>query len=273
MKRHLLVTLLTVISIMLVGCSDSSQSKKTDLSDQEKPKTDTQSTEEVELLISAAASLTDALEDLKAVFEEEHEGVKVTYNFGSSGKLAANIENGAPSDLFLSASSKDMNDMEEKGLILAGSKENFTSNELVMIAHKDSDSTIDSFEAIDPEAIDHFAVGEPETVPAGRYTKETFENLNLWEPLQNKLVMGSDVRQVLTHVEMGNADYGIVYSSDAFVSDDVIVLAESNPEWHAPIVYPGAVVEASKHQGTAQEFLDYLTSDEGKNVLQKFGFK
>ncbi|WP_301109296.1 molybdate ABC transporter substrate-binding protein [Sporosarcina sp.] len=272
MKRFLLMVLFAVLSIMLVGCSDSTGPKKTDGTDQETPVVD-KPAEEVELLISAAASLTDALEDLKATYEEEHEGVKLTYNFGSSGKLATNIENGAPSDVFLSASSKDMNDMEEKGLIRDGTRKDFTSNVLVLIAHKDSNSTIDSFKAIDPEKVDHFAVGEPESVPVGRYTKETFENLNLWEPLQNKLVMGSDVRQVLTHVEMGNADLGIVYSSDAFVSDDVKVLAESNPEWHAPIVYPGAVVEASKHREAAQNFLDYLTSDAGKEVLQKFGFK
>ena len=166
-----------------------------------------------------------------------------------------------------------MNDMEEKGLIVDESREDFTANALVLIAHKDSDSTITSFEDIDPTVIDHFAVGEPESVPVGRYTKETFENLNLWEPLQDKLVLGSDVRQVLTHVEMGNADYGVVYSSDAFISDDVKVLAEADADWHAPIVYPAAVVAESKHQEAAQAYVDYLTSDEGKEALQKFGFK
>ncbi|WP_153723630.1 molybdate ABC transporter substrate-binding protein [Sporosarcina cascadiensis] len=255
MKHFLFTALFAILSIFLVGCSES-----------EKP-------EEAELLISAAASLTDALEDVNSTYEEQHEGVKLTYNFGSSGKLAANIENGAPSDVFLSASSKDMNDMEDKELILDGSRENFTSNVLVLIAHKDSDSRIDSFKDIDPADVDHFAVGEPESVPVGRYTKETLENLNLWEPLQTKLVMGSDVRQVLTYVEMGNADLGVVYSSDAFVSGDVKVLAESDPEWHAPIVYPGAVVKASKHPEAAQDFLDFLTSEKGEKALQEFGFK
>ena len=97
--------------------------------------------------------------------------------------------------------------------------------------------------------------------------------MDLWEPLQDKLVLGSDVRQVLTHVEMGNADYGVVYSSDAFISDDVKVLAEAEADWHEPIVYPGAVVAESTHQEAAQQFLDYLTGDEGKETLQKFGFK
>ncbi|MDV6377100.1 molybdate ABC transporter substrate-binding protein [Sporosarcina sp. GW1-11] len=257
MKRFLLSALVVILSSLFIGCSA----------------TDKQPVEDVELLISAAASLTDALEELKGTFEEEHEGVRLTYNFGSSGKLATNIENGAPSDVFLSASTKDMNALEEKGLIINESRKDFTSNALVLIAPKDSSIEIASFEDIDREALDHIAVGEPESVPVGRYTKETFETLDLWEPLQEKLVLGSDVRQVLTHVEMGNADVGVVYSSDAFISDDVIVLAESNPEWHEPIVYPGAVVKDSKHREAAQQFLDYVTSDAGIETLQKFGFK
>lgn len=273
MKKILLTVLFATLSVFLIACSADEEPEKKDEASGEKTEADKQPAEEVELLISAAASLTDALEELKATYEDEHEGVKLTYNFGSSGKLATNIENGAPSDVFLSASTKDMDELSDKELIVENSRVDFTSNVLVLIANKDSDSTVDSFETIDPADIQHFAVGEPETVPVGRYTKETFEHLNLWDALQDKLVLGSDVRQVLTYVEMGNADYGVVYSSDAFISDDVKVLAESDPEWHAPIVYPGAVVATSKHQEAAQEYLDFLTSDKGREALQKFGFK
>ncbi|PIC77499.1 molybdate ABC transporter substrate-binding protein [Sporosarcina sp. P19] len=265
MKRFSFFTLFISLAVLLVGCSDTNETEKSGAVDREKP--------EAELLISAAASLTDVLEELKGPFEEAHEGITVTYNFGSSGKLATTIENGAPSDLFLSASSKDMNDMEDKGLLVKESRKDFTENALVLITHKDSNRTISSFEDIDPAALDHLAVGEPESVPVGRYTKETLESLDLWESLQDKLVLGSDVRQVLTHVEMGNADYGVVYSSDAYISDDVKVLAEADAVWHEPIVYPGAVVAESKHQDAAQQFLNYLTGEEGKETLQKFGFK
>ncbi|PIC82722.1 molybdate ABC transporter substrate-binding protein [Sporosarcina sp. P1] len=265
MKRLSLSAFFVLLAVFLVGCSDMNETGNTEALDQETPK--------VELIISAAASLTDALEELKRSFEEAHEGISVIYNFGSSGKLATSIENGAPSDVFLSASSKDMNDMEDKELLVNESRKNFAENALVLIAHNDSDSAISSFEDLDPAIIDHLAVGEPESVPVGRYTKETFESLDLWEPLQDKLVLGSDVRQVLTHVEMGNVEYGIVYSSDAFISDDVKTLAEAEADWHEPIVYPGAVVAESKHQEAAQQFLDYLTGDEGKKTLQKFGFK
>lgn len=256
LKRFLVCIVLAMLSVLLIGCSSTDER-----------------TGEVELVISAAASLTDALTDLQRDFEEANEGVKLTFNFGSSGKLAKSIENGAPADVFLSASSKDMNDLEEKGWISNRSRKDFTSNVLVLIAHQDSNLEISSFEDIDLAVIDHFAVGEPESVPVGRYTKETFEHLNVWESLQEKVVFGSDVRQVLTYVEMGNADLGVVYSSDAFVSDDVKVLATSDAAWHEPIIYPGAVVKDSKHPQVAEQFLDYLTSDTGKRALQKFGFK
>lgn len=265
MKRFLLSAFFVLLVIFLVGCSDTNETGNTETVDQETPK--------VELLISAAASLTDALEELKGSFEVAHEGVSITYNFGSSGKLATTILNGAPSDVFLSASSKDMDNMEDQGVLVKESRINFAENALVLITHKDSDSAISSFEDLEPATIEHFAVGEPESVPVGRYTKETFESLDLWEPLQDKLVLGSDVRQVLTHVEMGNVDYGVVYSSDAFISDDVKALAEADADWHEPIVYPGAILAESTHQKAAQQFLDYLTDDEGKETLQKFGFK
>ncbi|PIC69415.1 molybdate ABC transporter substrate-binding protein [Sporosarcina sp. P16b] len=265
MRRFLLSTLSILLTIFLIGCSNANETEKAGAVDQENP--------EVELVVSAAASLTDALVELKGPFEEAHDGITVTYNFGSSGKLATTIENGAPSDVFLSASSKDMNDMEDKDLILNESRKSFAKNALVLITQKDSDSAISSFEDLNTATLDHVAVGEPGSVPVGRYTKETFDSLGLWEPLQDKLVLSSDVRQVLTHVEMGNADYGVVYSSDAFVSNDVKVLAEAEADWHEPIVYPGAVVAESKYQEAAQQFLDYLTGDVGKETLQKFGFK
>lgn len=259
MKRIALFLSVFLLTSVLLGCSGGG--------------TKTSETPPTELMISAAASLTDALEELKNTYEDTHEGVTLTFNFGGSGKLAAQIEQGAPADVFLSASKKDMDVMEEKGLIDVDSRIDFTSNRLVLIAPEDAATDISSFEMIDSHVIQHLVIGETETVPVGRYTKEVLEHLGLWEPLQEKLVLGSDVRQVLTHVELGNADLGIVYSSDAHISNKVNILAESDDSWHSPIVYPGAVVQESKHQEAAQAFLNYLVSDEGKEVLQKYGFQ
>jgi len=258
LKKRAWLLAVSCLLLVLAGCSAGESEK---------------SAEPVEIMVSAAASLTDALTDMKTSFEKEHESIIVTFNFGSSGKLVQQIEQGAPSDVFLSASSKDMNTLDEGALLVEGTRIDFAANELVLITNKDESFTMDSFEDIDPSTIAHFAVGEPESVPVGRYTKEVLESIGLWEPLQDKMVLGSDVRQVLTHVEMGNADLGVVYSSDAKISDKVKVLATANAEWHGPIVYPGAVVSDTKHPEEAKAFLAFLTGDEGKEILKKYGFK
>jgi molybdate transport system substrate-binding protein len=228
---------------------------------------------QAELLVSAAASLTDALHELKASFEQEHAGITITYVFGSSGKLAQQIEQGAPSDVFLSASQTDMDKLAGKNLIAKESRVDFAKNELVLITSKNSPAKVNSFADIPVDSIQHLAIGEPESVPVGRYSKEVFEHLKLWDKLQSKLVLGSDVRQVLTYVESGNAELGVVYASDAAAAKNSQVLATAKPEWHAPIVYPGAIVASSAHPKQAKAFLDYLTSETGKEILKKYGFQ
>ncbi|MDW0109466.1 molybdate ABC transporter substrate-binding protein [Sporosarcina aquimarina] len=264
MSRLRIGILMAVLVVLLAGCSN--HQKGTEGSG-------TDPTEKVELHISAAASLTDALDDFKKTFEKEHENIELTFMYGGSGKLATSIDNGAPADVFLSASKKDMDTLEDKGLLDAGTRTDFTKNALVLIANEDSDSAVTSFDEINPSAFDHFVIGEPDSVPAGRYTKEVLEHLKLWGPLQDKLVLASDVRQVLTQVELGNADYGVVYSSDAFISDKVKVLAESDSSWHEPIVYPGAVLKDSEHTEEAQVFFDALQGEQGQEALAKYGFK
>lgn len=266
MKKILCVFAMIFIAIFSTGCA-TKEPHTTATS----PST---TTENVELIISAAASLTDALNDLKVDYEAQHNNVTLTFNFNSSGKLVQQIEQGAPADIFLSASKKDMDTLQEANLLLEETRVNFASNELVLITNSDNNALqIQTFEDITPEAVEHFAVGDPESVPVGRYTKEVFEHLGLWEGLESKIVYSGNVRQVLTHVEMGNADAGVVYSSDAKISDKVKVLAAANAEWHEPIVYPAAVVSTTKHADEAKAFLTFLLGDEGKEVLRQYGFQ
>jgi molybdate transport system substrate-binding protein len=227
----------------------------------------------VELMVSAAASLKDAMDDMKTSFESEHPNVTLSFNFGSSGKLAQQIEQGAPSDIFLSASNKDMDAVQRKNFIVKDTRVGFAKNELVLITNRDSVLNLPSFANIDPRKVNHLAIGEPKSVPAGSYAEETFQKLKLWDQLQSKFVMGSDVRQVLAYVESGNAELGVVYASDALISKKVKVLAATKPEWHKPIVYPGAVIANSPHTDEAKAFLTYLSSDKGKGILKKYGFK
>lgn len=256
MKNKKIVVLLAVLMVMLVSCSfDKGKSNS------------------VEIRISAAASLTDALDDFKKSFERDNADITLTFMYGGSGKLASQIEEGAPSDLFLSASIKDMDTLEDKDLIQEDTREDFTKNALVLIVNKDKKDFVTSFEEIDPSTIDYLAIGEPETVPAGRYTKEVFDHLNLWKPMQDKLVLASDVRQVLTQVELGNSDYGVVYSSDSFISNKVQSVAEADASWHQPIVYPGAVLTNTEHSEEAQQVLDALLGDQGQEILANHGFR
>ena len=270
-KTNLFSFLLAMFILALAGCSapstPSAPSSTPSAGAGTPPAQD-----QAELMVSAAASLTDALQELKPLFEKNHPGVTVTYVLGSSGKLATQIEQGAPSDLFLSASKKEMDKLDEKQLIEKESRIDFARNQLVLVISKDRLVPVSSFEDLQAGAVQHIAVGQPDSVPAGRYAKETLEHLQLWEPLSEKMVFASDVRQVLTFVESGNAEAGIVYSSDAASSDRVQVAAAANPEWHQPIVYPGAVIQGSPRAQLARDFLASLSSEEGREILKKYGF-
>jgi molybdate transport system substrate-binding protein len=266
-----LASLLTalLLVVMLTACAREANEPQSSQANGSEPATGTK----VEIMVSAAASLTDALNALKGPFEREHAGITLTYNFGSSGKLAQQIVQGAPSDVFLSASPKDMEKLAGQNLIVTESLTDFAKNELVLITNQNNPAPLASFEDLASAKLEHLAIGEPESVPAGRYAKEVFEKLNLWDKLQSKLVMGSDVRQVLTFVESGNAEAGVVYASDAAIAKGVKVLATANANWHQPIVYPGAVIASSAHQKEAKEFLAFLISEKGKEVLKKYGFQ
>ncbi|MGE5703535.1 MAG: molybdate ABC transporter substrate-binding protein [Clostridia bacterium] len=228
--------------------------------------------QKAELTIAAAASLTDALNELKTSFQAEFPQYALSYSFGSSGKLATQIQQGAPADVFLSASKKDMDTLQGENLIVANSRIDFAANRLVLIAPQNTKLPVAGFDKINPQAISHLALGNPESVPAGRYGKEVLESVKLWDKLQSKIVFASDVRQVLTYVESGNADLGVVYTSDALSSDQIKILAIAEEKWHKPIVYPGAVVASSKAAAQASVFLDYLNSEKGRLILSKHGF-
>ncbi|MGC5325505.1 molybdate ABC transporter substrate-binding protein [Brevibacillus sp. SYSU BS000544] len=183
------------------------------------------------LTIAAAASLTDAMNELKTGFSEEYPNYNLTFTFGSSGKLLTQIQQGAPVDVFLSASQKEMDTLQSTSSLVPNTRVNFAGNQLVLIAPKDSKLPLTSFDKIDVASLKQIAFGNPESVPAGRYAKETFESVKLWDKLQGKIVYGSDVRQVLTYVESGNVDLGVVFTSDALSTDKVKILGIANEKW------------------------------------------
>lgn len=250
-----------ILLLLLAGCN---QNNEVDRVSQQEP---------VELMISAASSLTDVLTEMKTIFEEEYKNVKITMNFGGSGKLALQIEQGAPVDLFLSADSEWMDQLEQKSLVLPKTRVNFARNSIVLVGQKNKESEITSIEDINEQDFDFIAIGEPESVPVGKYTKEVLQELGKWDSLQSKLVLAKDVRQVLAYVESGNADVGFVYSTDAYISDQITILDKADSSLHSPIIYPAGVMTDSMHQTEAKQFIDFLQSEKGQRILEKYGFK
>ncbi len=222
------------------------------------------------LTISAAASLKDALVETEAAYNQGRGKIAFANNFGSSGTLAAQIDQGAPVDIFISAAAKPMNDLTATGLIVGGTRRNLLRNTLVLIVPLDS--KLRDFQGLTDKSIRLIALGDPASVPAGEYGKQALLSLHLWDQLNTKLVLGKDVRQVLTYVETGNADAGLVYATDAMTTSKIRVVASAPDSTHEVIVYPAAVVKGSHGEADARKFIDYLASPTAQAIFQKHGF-
>ncbi len=254
-----------LLLLAMAGCSSNEQTKKPDEQKQEVYE------KTVEVTISAAASLQDALNEIKANFEKEHTNVKVNFNFGASGALQQQISQGAPVDLFFSAAVDKFDKLVQDGLIDKSSGIDLVGNELVLVVPIDSKKEIKTFG--DLTKTDKISIGTPEAVPAGQYAKATLEKLHVWTAIDGKVVYAKDVRQVLTYVETNNVDAGIVYKTDALISKKVKIAATADESSHAPIIYPLGVIKNSIHPKEAQLFCDYLQNDYSMKIFEKFGFK
>lgn len=227
----------------------------------------------VEISVLAAASLTDAMKEIKSRYESTHPGVQIVTSFASSGKLKQQIEQGAPADLFISAGAKEMDALVREGIVDPRDRTHLLSNELVLVVPKESHVKARGFSDLPSPQIKTIAIGQPETVPAGQYAKQTLENMNLWKQVQSKLVFTGDVRQVLAYVKTGNVDAGIVYRTDIRTAHDVQVVAEADPKTHQPIVYPIGVIKSTPRPKQTRDFYNWLRSPDAMNIFQKYGFE
>lgn len=226
-----------------------------------------------DLTVSAAASLKDALNEVQTLYKTEKPNTTIAINYGGSGTLQQQIEQGAPVDLFFSAATSNMTALKDKGLLNDSTIKNLLQNKLVLVVPKDSKATITSFaEVASSSAIKKLALGEPTTVPAGKYALQVFKYYNATETVTGKAIYAKDVREVLTWVESGNADAGAVYSTDAKTSDKVKVVATATDGSHDPILYPAAVIKSTKHAVATEDFLNFLTTDAAKAIFVKYGF-
>jgi molybdate transport system substrate-binding protein len=224
-----------------------------------------------ETLVSAAASLREAFINAGQAFEKAHPGAKISFNFAASGALAAQIEQGAPVDLFVSANQPHMDRLAKADLLLAGTRRDLIANALVVIQAAKADLKLaQPSDLLKPE-VRHVALGDPATVPAGQYAKQSLVKLGLWDALQPKLVLGADVRQVREYALRGEVEAGLVFASDALVPQ-VKVAMHLAQELHDPIVYPAAVLKRSPDPEQAKAFLAFMLSDQGQAFLTQAGF-
>lgn len=257
MKKFLISTLALLTLFSFTGCG-----QKTSETDKKVEKN---------ITISAAASLKDALNEIKPKYEEKN-GTKLTYNFGASGTLQKQIEEGAGVDIFISAGAKQMDDLVSKNLMDKDTKNNLLKNQLVLIVSSDYKDKIKTVNDILNNDV-KISVGEPASVPAGQYAKDSLTKLNIWDKVSPKIVYGKDVTQVATYVEKGEAAAGIVYKSDTVGLKNCSITQTFDETLHKPILYPEAIVSSSKNKEEAKKFLEYLNSEEAKSIFKKYGFE
>lgn len=226
-----------------------------------------------EVNLAAAASLKNVYDEkLIPLFQEKYPGAKVTPTYASSGDLQTQIENGLETDVFMSAANKQMNALAKEGLVDNDTNLQFLENKVVLIVPKDSSANISSFEDL-KDAEGTIAIGDPESVPAGQYGKEVLTNLGIWDSVESKLSLGTDVTAVLNQVAQGSADYGIVYATDAKSTDDVKVVCEAPDDaLKTPVIYPVAMIKDAKDADAAKAFLDFLQTKEAKDIFVEYGF-
>lgn len=264
MKRKFgILTLVTLmLTTLLFGCGAQKESS----SSQKEVATE----KAVELNISAAASLKEAMTDIQAEYKKVKQNVTLTVNFGASGSLEQQIEQGAPCDIFISAGQSQMKALDEKSLLLENTKKDLVKNDLVLVGPKDT--TITSLSDLTSDKVKKIAVGEPKSVPAGQYADETFTKLGIKDSISSKLVFAKDVKEVLAWSTSGNAEVGFVYKSDALSSNDAKIIETVSEDKHSPITYPIGIIKASKLPDEAKAFEDFLYTDTCKKIFEKYGY-
>ena len=224
-----------------------------------------------DVIVSAAASLTNAFTEIGKEYETAHPGDRVQFNFGASGSLLQQIARGAPVDVFAAADQETMDRAEKRNLLVKRTREDFASNRLVVVVPKDSSVTFRDLTDLSSEAIRRIALGIPDSVPAGRYAKGALEAAKLWEALQPKYVYTQNVRQSLDYVMRGETDAGFVYATDAELVKGKVRTALEVPT-ATPIRYPIAAVKGNGQEMHARKFVTFIQSEAAQRILLKYGF-
>lgn len=224
-----------------------------------------------DLLVSAAASLTNAFKDLATQYQAANPGLQIQTTFGASDVVLRQITQGAPADVFASADQLAMDKAVEAKAVDSATRRDFARNEVVLIVPADNPAGIQTLKDLHGDKVTRVAFGNPASVPVGRYTQSALEQSGDWRAVQSRGIQGQNVRQVLSYVERGEVDAGFVFATDAAVMKDKVMVIQS-VQTPTPIVYPIALVQRDGRAHDAQGFLDYVLSDTGQAVLAGYGF-
>jgi molybdate transport system substrate-binding protein len=222
--------------------------------------------------VFGAVSLKDALEDVRKQYARDSSD-EIEFSFGASGQLSTQIREGAPADLFISAAQKQVNELIDAKLADGASRAVIASNRLVLIVPADAEKPIAGFSELADARVRRISIGQPRTVPAGEYAAQVLSKLDILDTIRDRLIYGTNVRQVLDYVRRGEVDAGIVYASDAASEPKVKVVATADESLHDPIVYPAVVIQRNKGNAAgAKRFLEHLQSDAARQILRNRGF-
>ena len=224
-----------------------------------------------DLIVSAAASLTNAFNELGTAFEQQHPGVKVINNFGASDILMQQIVRGAPADVFASADQTAMDKAVAEKAVQAASRTNFAANQIVVIVPHDSSLPLHALKDLTQASVKRVALGNPASVPFGRYTKTALEQAGLWETVLAKGVLAQNVRQSLDYVARGEVEAGFVFATDAAVMPDKVKVAIRIAS-DKPATYPIAMTATTTQADLAAQYIAYVQSSTGQAVLARYGF-
>jgi molybdate transport system substrate-binding protein len=217
--------------------------------------------------LSIAASLKEVINELSDGFAKKNPGVKFVKNYGASGALAKQIENGAPADVFISANMEWMDYLKNKKLVETGSIDTFSYNTLVFAGAAGKASSMQ-----DLPKLEKIAIGSPKSVPAGEYAMEALKKSGIDKQLEKKLVMARDVRDCLMYAERGEVDGAFVYRTDALQAKQAKILFVVPQDLYPRVVYPMSLTLTGAKSGDAQSFYRFLQSEEARTVLVKYGF-
>ena len=225
-----------------------------------------------ELTVSAASSLTNAFQDIAQLYQSQHAGTKIALNFGASGALLQQIAKGAPVDVFASADEVTMDQAEQQRLISAKERRDIVRNALVVIVPTHARPPLKGLKDLARNSVKRVAIGNIDSVPAGRYTKRALEKAGLWSTIQAKAIVSQNVRQSLDYVARGEVDAGFVYATDAALRKAEVEVAFDVPV-DIPISYAVAPVASSSKHDEANRFIRYLLSPPAQAIFARYGFR